>query len=58
MPSLCKHQDPQGITEDVLSWLLLVFSKEVDGVAFEVDCAMVTIKDGDVDIGALKMSVI
>ncbi|KAI0796375.1 translationally-controlled tumor protein [Irpex lacteus] len=26
--------------------------KEVDGVAFEVDCAMVTIKDGDVDIGA------
>jgi len=26
--------------------------KEVDGVVYEVDCAMITIKDGDVDIGA------
>lgn len=26
--------------------------KEVDGVLYEVDCAMITIKDGDVDIGA------
>ncbi|KAI0337927.1 translationally-controlled tumor protein [Trametopsis cervina] len=26
--------------------------KEVDGVAYEVDCAMVTFKEGDVDIGA------
>ena len=26
-------------------------SKEVDDVAFEVDCAMVTIKEGAVDIG-------
>lgn len=25
--------------------------KEVDGVVYEVDCAMITIKDGDVDIG-------
>ncbi|KAG9054532.1 hypothetical protein FS842_004893 [Serendipita sp. 407] len=26
--------------------------KEVDGIVYEVDCAMITIKEGDVDIGA------
>ncbi|KAG8909248.1 hypothetical protein FRC00_010450 [Tulasnella sp. 408] len=26
--------------------------KEVDGIAYEVDCAMIVVKDGDVDIGA------
>ncbi|KAG1768163.1 translationally-controlled tumor protein [Suillus occidentalis] len=26
--------------------------KDVDGIAFEVDCQMITLKDGDVDIGA------
>ncbi|KAI0682714.1 translationally controlled tumor-associated [Cytidiella melzeri] len=26
--------------------------KEVDGIAYEVDCALVTIKEGDVNIGA------
>jgi hypothetical protein len=27
------------------------YSKEVDDIVYEVDCAMVTIKEGDVDIG-------
>jgi len=26
--------------------------KEVDGIAYEVDCSMITVKEGDVDIGA------
>lgn len=29
----------------------LTFSKVVDGVAYEVDCAMIIVKEGDVDIG-------
>ena len=30
-------------------------SKEVDGIVYEVDCAMITVKDGDVDIGTLPL---
>ena len=30
-------------------------SKEVDGIVYEVDCSMVQIKEGDVDIGALPV---
>jgi Translationally controlled tumour protein len=26
--------------------------KEVDGIVYEVDCSMITVKEGDVDIGA------
>jgi len=26
--------------------------KEIDGIVYEVDCALITIKEGDVDIGA------
>lgn len=31
-------------------------SKLVDGVAYEVDCTMITIKEGDVDIGEVPRS--
>ena len=47
MPSPCvclRPRDVCGGTDQKLS-------KEVDGVAYEVECSMVSIKEGDVDIG-------
>ena len=29
------------------------YSKDVDDVAYEVDCEMIIVKEGDVDIGML-----
>jgi hypothetical protein len=31
-----------------------VSRKEVDDVVYEVNCKMITVKEGDVDIGTLK----
>jgi hypothetical protein len=31
-------------------------SKEVDDVAYEVDCEMIIVKEGDIDIGKLTCS--
>lgn len=32
--------------------MLTRHSKEVDDIVYEVDCAMIQIKEGDVDIGS------
>lgn len=48
MPSPCACPSPEVLSESTD----LQNSKEVDGVAYEVDCALVTVKAGaDVDIG-------
>ena len=51
MPSPCAYPHVKHISV----FADLQNSKEIDGVAFEVDCSMVTIKAGaDVDIGACR----
>lgn len=42
---------PDRHKKAILTWC---HSKEVDGIAYEVDCSLVTVKPGaDVDIGTL-----
>ena len=42
----------------VASPLMSPCSKTVDNIVYEVDCAMVTFKEGDVDIGLSFLSIL
>lgn len=49
MPSLCLSQS--SLSQN-LQYSLLINSKTVDDIVYEVDCSMITVKAGaDVDIG-------
>jgi hypothetical protein len=48
MPSLCTL----SYSHDLFACLTRTsFSKVVDDIVYEVDCAMIVVKEGDVDIG-------